>query len=61
MRGLEAFARDVSLEVRICATVKNGVIFSFAVKLDKKFEVVEFFRKLELLMSETEGSVRSFV
>ena len=54
MRGLEAFAGDIFLEVSIGATVKNGVTFSFAVKLDKKFEVINLFRQLMLLMSEAE-------
>ena len=54
MRGLEAFARDVSLKVGIVTTVVNSVVFYVAVKLDKKFEVVEFIGQLALLMSETE-------
>ena len=55
LRRLETFVGDVSLKVRISATVENGVIFAFAVKLDKKFEVVEFFWKLKLLMGEAES------
>ena len=55
LRSLETFAGNVSLEVRISATIENGVIFSFAVKLDKEIEVVEFFWKLKLLMGEAES------
>ena len=52
MRGLEALAGDVSLEVGIVTTIVNGVMRAFAVKFDDEFEVVDFFRQLELLMSE---------
>ena len=52
MRDLEAFAGDVSLEVGIVTAVENSVIFSFAVKLDDKFEVVDFIRELVLTVSE---------
>ena len=54
MRDLEAFAGDVSLEVGIVTAVENSVIFSFAVKLDDEFEIVEFIWQLFLLMSKAE-------
>ena len=54
LRGFEALARDVSLEVRIGATIINSVVFALAVKLDKKLEIVDFSGKLLLLVSETE-------
>ena len=47
LRSLETFAGNVSLKVRISATIENGVIFSFAVKLNDEFEIVEFIGKLE--------------
>ena len=54
MRGFEILASDVSLKVGICTKVKNGVIFALAVKLDEEFEIVDFLRKLLLLMSKAE-------
>ena len=54
LRGLEAFAGDVSREVGIVTAVENGVIFSFAVKFDDEFEVVDFFRQLVLSVSKAE-------
>ena len=53
LRGLKTFAGDVSLEVGIVAVVINCVARALAVKLDEKFEVVEFLGQLVLLMSET--------
>ena len=52
LRGLEALAKDVSREVGIITAIINGVIFSFAVKFDNEFEVVELIGQLMLLMSE---------
>ena len=52
LRGLETFAGDVSLKVGIVTAVINGVIFALTVKLDEKFESVDFFRQLVLLMSK---------
>lgn len=54
LRSFEAFAGNVSLEIGISTAVKNGVVFSFAVKFDEEFEVINFFRELKLLMSERE-------
>ena len=42
--GRETLAGNVRLEVGIVAVVKHGVIFAFAVNLDKEFQGVKFVR-----------------
>ena len=55
LRGLEALAGDVVLEVNIGAVIENGVVGSAPVNFDDKFEVVDFFGKLVLFVSKTES------
>ena len=55
LRSLESLAGDVSLEVKIGATVENGVIDPASVKLDNEFELVEFIGQLMLLVSKAES------
>ena len=54
LRGFEAFAGDIFLEVRIGATVINSVARALAVKLDDEFEIIKVVGQLVLLMSEAE-------
>ena len=48
--GRETLAGNVRIEVGIVAVVINGVIFAFAVNLDKEFQGVRFFRQKPLRM-----------
>ena len=65
MRDFETFTGDIILEVMIVTTIINSVIFTFAVKLDKEFEIVKVVGQLMLLMSKTKffstKSANSFV